>query len=66
MSRADDILQRAKPFLLRPVVPPSHPLAGEHGFVIDKPLPTGCGIGSDGKPMGYACPRNDCPTKAMA
>lgn len=21
-----------------------------------------CGIGADGKPMGYACTRTDCPT----
>lgn len=25
-----------------------------------------CGVGADGKPMGYVCPRNDCPTKAIA
>ena len=23
-----------------------------------------CGLGSDGKPMAYACARNDCPTRA--
>lgn len=23
-----------------------------------------CGIGADGKPMAYACTRNDCPTRA--
>jgi hypothetical protein len=22
-----------------------------------------CGIGSDGKPMGYVCSRTDCPTR---
>jgi hypothetical protein len=22
-----------------------------------------CGLGSDGCPMGYVCPRNDCPTR---
>lgn len=22
-----------------------------------------CGLGSDGKPMAYACARNDCPTR---
>lgn len=23
-----------------------------------------CGIGADNAPMGYACQRNDCPTRA--
>jgi DNA repair exonuclease SbcCD ATPase subunit len=22
-----------------------------------------CGVGADGKPMGYVCNRNDCPTR---
>lgn len=22
-----------------------------------------CGIGADGKPYGYVCPRSDCPTR---
>ncbi len=22
-----------------------------------------CSLGADGKPMGYVCPRNDCPSR---
>jgi regulator of replication initiation timing len=42
--------------------PPAMPLVAPHTTTIKQGCMI-CGVGADGKPYGYVCPRSDCPTR---